>query len=67
MPRRKGLSVWGFGPLGAAQYGMQFPFSLHTVRSCRSLARQSGKWANLSIFDVDRPAELHEILGWLPL
>lgn len=26
-----------------------------------------GKWANFSIFDVDSPAELHEILGSLPL
>jgi muconolactone D-isomerase len=29
--------------------------------------RVVGKWANVSIFDVDSPLELHQILGSLPL
>jgi muconolactone D-isomerase len=29
--------------------------------------RVVGKWANVSIFDVDSPSELHEILSSLPL
>ena len=29
--------------------------------------RVVGKWANVSIFDVDSPAELHDILNSLPL
>jgi muconolactone D-isomerase len=29
--------------------------------------RVVGKWANVSIFQVDSPAELHEILNSLPL
>jgi muconolactone D-isomerase len=29
--------------------------------------RVVGKWANVSIFEVDSPAELHEILNSLPL
>ena len=29
--------------------------------------RVVGKWANLSIFDVDSPAELHELVSTLPL
>ncbi len=29
--------------------------------------RVAGKWANVSIFDVDSPAELHEVLNSLPL
>ncbi len=29
--------------------------------------RVVGKWANLSIFDVESPTELHEILSSLPL
>jgi muconolactone D-isomerase len=29
--------------------------------------RVAGKWANVSIFDVESPAELHEILNSLPL
>jgi muconolactone D-isomerase len=29
--------------------------------------RVVGKWANVSIFNVDSPTELHEILGSLPL
>lgn len=31
------------------------------------LWRVAGKWANISIFKVDSPAELHEILESLPL
>lgn len=31
------------------------------------LWRIAGKYANISIFDVDSPAELHEILNSLPL
>jgi muconolactone D-isomerase len=31
------------------------------------LWRVAGKWANVSIFDVDSPAELHELLESLPL
>ena len=33
----------------------------------RHLWRVAGKYANVSIFDVDSPAELHEILNSLPL
>ena len=29
--------------------------------------RVVGKWANVSIFDVDSPLELHQLLGSLPL
>ncbi len=31
------------------------------------LWRVVGKWSNVSVFDVDSPAELHEILESLPL
>ena len=31
------------------------------------LWRVAGKWANVSIFKVDDPAELHDILESLPL
>lgn len=31
------------------------------------LWRVAGKWANISIFKVESPAELHEILESLPL
>ena len=31
------------------------------------LWRVAGKWANVSIFSVESPAELHEILESLPL
>jgi muconolactone D-isomerase len=31
------------------------------------LWRVAGKWANVSIFKVDSPAELHDILESLPL
>ena len=33
----------------------------------RHLWRVAGKFANVSIFDVESPAELHEILNSLPL
>lgn len=33
----------------------------------RHIWRIAGKWANLSIFDVDSIDELHEILSTLPL
>jgi muconolactone D-isomerase len=33
----------------------------------RHLWRVAGKFANISIFDVESPAELHEILNSLPL
>ena len=29
--------------------------------------RVAGKWANVSIFEVESPAELHDILNSLPL
>ncbi len=29
--------------------------------------RVAGKWANLSVFDVESPTELHEVLSSLPL
>jgi muconolactone D-isomerase len=31
------------------------------------LWRVAGKWANVSIFDVESPAELHDVLESLPL
>jgi muconolactone D-isomerase len=31
------------------------------------LWRVAGKWANVSVFEVDSPLELHEILESLPL
>jgi muconolactone D-isomerase len=31
------------------------------------LWRVAGKWANISVFDVDSPDELHEVLSSLPL
>ncbi len=33
----------------------------------RHLWRIVGKWSNVSVFDVDSPAELHDILESLPL
>lgn len=33
----------------------------------RHLWRVAGRYANVSVFDVDDPAELHEILSTLPL
>jgi muconolactone D-isomerase len=29
--------------------------------------RVAGKWANVSVFDVESPAELHELVSSLPL
>ncbi len=31
------------------------------------LWRVAGKWANISVFDVESPDELHEVLSSLPL
>jgi muconolactone D-isomerase len=33
----------------------------------RHLWRIAGRYANISVFDVDDPAELHELLSTLPL
>jgi muconolactone D-isomerase len=33
----------------------------------RHLWRVAGQYANVSVFDVDSPAELHDLLGTLPL
>jgi len=40
---------------------------LQLRRKWLHLWRVAGKYANISIFDVDSPAELHEILNSLPL
>jgi muconolactone D-isomerase len=40
---------------------------LQLQRKWVHLWRLAGKYANISIFDVDSPAELHEILNSLPL
>jgi muconolactone D-isomerase len=40
---------------------------LQLQRKWLHLWRVAGKYANISIFDVDSPAELHEILNSLPL
>jgi muconolactone D-isomerase len=40
---------------------------LQLQRKWLHLWRVAGKYANLSIFDVESPAELHEILNSLPL
>jgi muconolactone D-isomerase len=40
---------------------------LQLQRKWLHLWRVAGKFANISIFDVDSPAELHEILNSLPL
>jgi muconolactone D-isomerase len=40
---------------------------LQLQRKWLHLWRVAGKFANLSIFDVESPAELHEILNSLPL
>jgi muconolactone D-isomerase len=34
---------------------------------CLHLCRVAGKFANVSVFNVDDPAELHELLNSLPL
>lgn len=40
---------------------------LQLERKWIHLWRVAGKFANISIFDVESPAELHEILSALPL
>jgi len=40
---------------------------LQLQRKWMHLWRIAGKYANISIFDVESPAELHEILNSLPL
>jgi muconolactone D-isomerase len=40
---------------------------LQLQRKWVHLWRVAGKYANVSIFDVESPAELHEILNSLPL
>jgi muconolactone D-isomerase len=40
---------------------------LQLQRKWLHLWRVAGKYANISIFDVESPAELHEILNSLPL
>jgi muconolactone D-isomerase len=40
---------------------------LQTQRKWLHLWRVAGKSANISVFDVESPAELHEILNSLPL
>src|ERR1700727_1726003 len=40
---------------------------LQLQRKWLQLWRVAGKFANISVFDVDSPAELHEILNPLPL
>ncbi len=40
---------------------------LQLKRKWIHLWRVAGKYANISIFDVESPAELHEILNSLPL
>jgi muconolactone D-isomerase len=40
---------------------------LQMQRKWLHLWRVAGKYANISIFDVESPAELHEILNSLPL
>ena len=40
---------------------------LQLQRKWLHLWRVAGKFANISVFDVDSPAELHQILNSLPL
>jgi muconolactone D-isomerase len=40
---------------------------LQLQRKWIHLWRVAGKYANISVFDVESPAELHEILNSLPL
>jgi muconolactone D-isomerase len=40
---------------------------LQLQRKWLHLWRVAGKYANISVFEVDSPAELHEILNSLPL
>ncbi|PTD16801.1 muconolactone Delta-isomerase [Sphingomonas fennica] len=41
--------------------------ALMTSGKWRHIWRVAGRYANLSIFDVESPAELHELLSTLPL
>jgi muconolactone D-isomerase len=41
--------------------------ALQLERKWIHLWRVAGKYANISVFDVESPAELHEILNSLPL
>jgi len=41
--------------------------TLQLERKWIHLWRVAGKYANISVFDVESPAELHEILNSLPL
>jgi muconolactone D-isomerase len=41
--------------------------ALQLERKWIHLWRAAGKYANISVFDVESPAELHEILNSLPL
>jgi muconolactone D-isomerase len=40
---------------------------LQRQRKWLHLWRVAGKWSNISVFDVESPAELHDILSSLPL
>ena len=40
---------------------------LQRQRKWLHLWRVAGKWSNISVFEVESPAELHEILSSLPL
>jgi muconolactone D-isomerase len=40
---------------------------LQRQRKWLHLWRVTGKWSNISVFEVENPAELHEILSSLPL
>ncbi len=46
---------------------MQVAQQLQTSGKWRHLWRIAGRYANVSIFDVDGPSELHDILMGLPL
>jgi muconolactone D-isomerase len=41
--------------------------TLQLARKWIHLWRVAGKFANISVFDVENPAELHELLNSLPL
>jgi muconolactone D-isomerase len=41
--------------------------ALQLARKWTHLWRVAGKYSNISVFDVESPAELHEILNSLPL
>jgi muconolactone D-isomerase len=40
---------------------------LQRQRKWLHLWRVAGRWSNISVFEVESPAELHEILSSLPL